>query len=226
MNTSSCFLLLAIAVVPAAHAAGWAAPVTADPVIVEAPPLAASPASDDGLPAVRALPTVALPQPGALAPQRTIPGIVDVGYEAPGRTSAVAGDGTASPDGLTHMSEMVLQALSLLGTPYRWGGNSADGGFDCSGLVRHVVEQALGLVLPRSAIAMSRLGLAVERPALQPGDLLFFVTRRQDISHVGIYVGEGRFVHANRSGGAVTLASLESKYWKSRLVAARRVDSQ
>lgn len=130
------------------------------------------------------------------------------------------------PAHAARVSEVVLQALSLLGTPYRWGGNSTDHGFDCSGLVRHVIEQALGLVLPRSAIAMSRLGAHVERPRLQPGDLLFFVTRRPDVSHVGIYVGDGRFVHANRSGGEVTLSSLESKYWASRLVVARRVDPQ
>lgn len=124
------------------------------------------------------------------------------------------------------MSEIVMQALSLLGMPYRWGGTSTTAGFDCSGLVRHVVEQALGLVLPRSAIAMSRLGMQVERPSLQPGDLLFFVTRKRDVSHVGIYVGEGRFVHANRTGGEVTVSDLDSRYWSRRFVAARRVNPE
>lgn len=131
-----------------------------------------------------------------------------------------------APARALRVSEVVLQALALLGTPYRWGGNSTEAGFDCSGLVKHVIEQALGLVLPRSAIAMSHLGAQVERPRLQPGDLLFFVTRRQDVSHVGIYVGEGRFVHANRSGGEVRLSSLEDKYWASRLAVARRVEPQ
>ncbi len=120
------------------------------------------------------------------------------------------------------MQEVVLQALALLGTPYRWGGNGP-GGFDCSGLVSHVVQQALGLALPRSAAAMSRIGAAIERQALRAGDLLFFVTARREVSHVGIYVGEDRFVHATRSGGDVRVSALSERYWSARYVGARRI---
>ena len=120
------------------------------------------------------------------------------------------------------MQEVVLHALALLGTPYRWGGNGP-GGFDCSGLVNHVVQQALGLTLPRSAAAMSRIGAAIERQALRAGDLLFFITARQDVSHVGIYVGEDRFVHATRSGGDVRMSALSERYWSARYVGARRI---
>ena len=120
------------------------------------------------------------------------------------------------------MQEVVLHALALLGTPYRWGGNGP-GGFDCSGLVNHVVQQALGLTLPRSAAAMSRIGAAIERQALRAGDLLFFITARQEVSHVGIYVGEDRFVHATRSGGDVRMSALSERYWSARYAGARRI---
>lgn len=121
------------------------------------------------------------------------------------------------------MHEVVLQALALLGTPYRWAGQSPSGGFDCSGLVSHVVQQALGIALPRSAAAMSRIGAAIERSALHAGDLLFFVTRRTGVSHVGIYIGDGRFVHATRSGGEVRVSALGERYWSTRYAGARRI---
>lgn len=120
------------------------------------------------------------------------------------------------------MQEVVLHALALLGTPYRWGGHGP-GGFDCSGLVNHVVQKALGLTLPRSAAAMSRIGAAIERQALRAGDLLFFITTRQEVSHVGIYVGEDRFVHATRSGGDVRTSALSERYWSARYAGARRI---
>ena len=121
-------------------------------------------------------------------------------------------------------SALVAQALNFLGVPYRRGGDSASGGFDCSGFTRHVFEQTLGLALPRRAHEQAtRAGLAaVRRDELRPGDLVFFNTLRRAFSHVGIYVGEGRFVHAPAAGGAVRVESLRLAYWSRRFNGARR----
>jgi hypothetical protein len=101
-------------------------------------------------------------------------------------------------------SDLVISAMNFLGVPYRRGGNSPDQGFDCSGFTRHIFERSLGLVLPRRADEQARQAglLAVDRDELKPGDLVFFNTMRRAFSHVGIYVGEGKFIHAPRSGGA------------------------
>jgi hypothetical protein len=120
-------------------------------------------------------------------------------------------------------TELVLRALSLLGVNYKWGGNSPDTGLDCSGLVRHVFSEATGLVLPRRAEDMSRNGDAVRRDQLRPGDLVFFNTLRRAFSHVGIYIGNGQFVHAPSSGGNVRVESLSGQYWRQRFNGARRV---
>ena len=127
---------------------------------------------------------------------------------------------------ITLTREVVMQALGYLGIRYKYGGNTPETGFDCSGLVRYVVGQALGLVLPRDARSISQVGSQVSTEELQPGDLVFFNTMRRPFSHVGIYVGEGRFVHANRTGGEVKVSHLEDRYWSSRFVGARRVDAQ
>ncbi len=119
--------------------------------------------------------------------------------------------------------ELALQALGFLGVRYKYGGNSPDTGFDCSGLVRYVVSQAVGLVLPRDARAISELGAQIQTEELQPGDLVFFNTMRKPYSHVGIYVGDQRFVHAPASGGAVELVNMTERYWKSRFNGARRL---
>ncbi len=96
--------------------------------------------------------------------------------------------------------ELVINALALIGINYKFGGNSPSVGFDCSGLVTHVFREAAGLILPRDSRAMSRVGQKIHETELQPGDLVFFNTRRQPFSHVGIYIGEHRFVHAPSSG--------------------------
>jgi cell wall-associated NlpC family hydrolase len=121
--------------------------------------------------------------------------------------------------------ELVLTALNFLDVRYRRGGNSADEGFDCSGFTRHVVSSVLGLQLPRrSAEQAQQAGLpAVERHALQPGDLVFFNTLKRAFSHVGIYIGEGRFVHSPRSGQSVRVEEMDSPYWARRFNGARRV---
>ena len=120
-------------------------------------------------------------------------------------------------------SDVVVQALSLLGTPYRFGGSSPDAGFDCSGLVRHVFAAVLDRDLPRRAEEISGVGRPVSRAELQPGDLVFFDTLRRAFSHVAIYIGEGRFVHAPARNGRVRIEGLDDRYWASRFNGARRV---
>lgn len=119
--------------------------------------------------------------------------------------------------------ELVLRALALLGVNYKWGGNSPDTGLDCSGLVRHVFQETIGLVLPRRAEEMSRAGDTIRREQLRPGDLVFFNTLRRAFSHVGIYIGDGKFVHAPANGGQVRVESLGGRYWQQRFDGARRM---
>lgn len=113
-------------------------------------------------------------------------------------------------------------ALALLGTPYRWGGSSTNG-FDCSGLVGYVFKSTLGIELPRISREMASSGERVDRTALTAGDLVFFSRRGGRIDHVGIYVGNGQFVHAPRTGKDVTVSSLDSGYWAGKFSQARRV---
>lgn len=123
----------------------------------------------------------------------------------------------------TSAQELGTRALSLLGIHYRYGGNSPDTGFDCSGFVRHVVGDVLGLRLPRSARDISQVGAPVTKDELQPGDLVFFNTLRRTFSHVGIYLGDHRFVHAPARGGEVRVDDMRQRYWLSRFNGARRI---
>lgn len=120
-------------------------------------------------------------------------------------------------------SEVVLRALGMLGVPYLYGGDSPDTGFDCSGLVQYVYGDALGASLPRRSQEIESAGTAIATDDLQPGDLVFFNTQRSPFSHVGIYIGEQRFVHAPSSGGTVRIESLAAGYWQSRFDGARRL---
>lgn len=124
-------------------------------------------------------------------------------------------------------SDMVRHAMGLLGVPYSRGGQSADEGFDCSGFTRHVFERSLGLLLPRRADDQARApGLVpVQREELRPGDLVFFNTLRRTFSHVGIYIGEGKFIHSPRTGSRVRVESLRNSYWTKRYTGARRAGS-
>ena len=119
---------------------------------------------------------------------------------------------------------MVLAALTYIDLPYRRGGTSAEAGFDCSGFTRHVFQTSLGLPLPRRVDEQaSAPGLVkVARHEIEPGDLVFFNTLRRTFSHVGIYVGEGKFIHAPRTGGAVRMESMHVAYWSKRFTGARR----
>lgn len=121
--------------------------------------------------------------------------------------------------------DVLFRALGLVGTPYRYGGNTPEGGFDCSGLIGYVYRDAAGISLPRSTRELSAMRTPdVRRDALQSGDLVFFATNGgRAVSHAGIYVGEGRFVHAPSSGGTVRLDSLDNVYWQRVYFDAKRV---
>ena len=121
-------------------------------------------------------------------------------------------------------SEIVIQALALLGVPYRWGGEDPARGLDCSGLVRHVYKTVVALDLPRRSQEMSRLGYQVTRADLRAGDLLFFNTLGYPNSHVALYVGSGRFVHAPSRNGQVRIDGLDDRYWSARFNGARRIE--
>ncbi len=116
-------------------------------------------------------------------------------------------------------------ALALIGVDYRFGGNTPDQGLDCSGLIRYVFQQATGISLPRSAREQARVGESIKRDELQPGDLVFFNTRRFQFSHVGLYIGDNRFIHAPSSGGAVEVVNLDNRYWQKAFNGARRIVS-
>jgi cell wall-associated NlpC family hydrolase len=120
--------------------------------------------------------------------------------------------------------EIAMQAMSLLGVPYRYGGRSPATGLDCSGLVYQAVAKATGIVLPPDTRGMSTAGVEVRSDALRPGDLVFFNTLHRPYSHVGIYLGERRFIHAPSHGGVVEIKSLDERYWRRRYDGARRVE--
>jgi hypothetical protein len=121
-------------------------------------------------------------------------------------------------------SDLVMSAMNFLGVPYRRGGNTEETGFDCSGFTRHVFDRSLGLVLPRRADEQAHAPglLKVQRDELKPGDLVFFNTLKRTFSHVGIYVGEGKFIHAPRSGAEVRIEDMRDTYWAKRFTGARR----
>lgn len=120
-------------------------------------------------------------------------------------------------------SELATQALAMLGINYRYGGNTPDTGLDCSGLVRYVFKEAWGTDLPRTSLEISRVGEKIGKESLQPGDLVFYNTLRRGFSHVGIYLGDGKFIHSPSSGGQVRIESMDESYWKKRFNGARRI---
>lgn len=120
-------------------------------------------------------------------------------------------------------SELVVNAMALLGVPYKRGGNSFETGFDCSGFVRTIYEQTAGLLLPRRAEQQAAVTQKIEQNDLQPGDLVFFNTMRRAFSHVGIYVGNGKFIHSPKPGAEVRVEDMGLAYWAHRFDGARRV---
>jgi len=120
-------------------------------------------------------------------------------------------------------SGLVVSAMGFLGVPYRRGGQSAETGFDCSGFVKAIYEQTLGQILPRRANEQAAATQPIDKKDLQPGDLVFFNTMRRAFSHVGIYVGEGKFIHAPKPGAQVRVEDMGGSYWVRRFDGARRV---
>lgn len=118
---------------------------------------------------------------------------------------------------------LAAYARSLVGTPYKYGGNSPDTGFDCSGFVDHVFRHTLGIRLPRSSYEISRTGHTISADNLRTGDLVFFNTLHRRFSHVGIYLGDDRFIHAPSSGGRVRTENMRDAYWKHHYDGARRI---
>lgn len=121
------------------------------------------------------------------------------------------------------MNELVMYTVSLADTPYRYGGNSASSGFDCSGFVGHVYGHTLNISLPRTTRAISRIGKPIDEDELSPGDLVFYNTQHASFSHVGIYVGDGKFVHSPKTGGRVRTEQMQMSYWQKRYDGARRI---
>ena len=125
----------------------------------------------------------------------------------------------------TKASELVIDAMGFLGVPYKRGGNTAETGFDCSGFVRAMYKQSVGLILPRRAEQQAAATQNIDKSELKPGDLVFFNTLKRTFSHVGIYVGQGRFIHAPKPGAEVRVDSMSGSYWASRFDGARRVQT-
>ena len=122
-------------------------------------------------------------------------------------------------------SDLVSTAIGFLGIPYRRGGSSVESGFDCSGFVRAIYKETIGLVLPRSADQQASATQTIDKNDLKPGDLVFFNTMKRTFSHVGIYLGEGKFIHSPRSGAHVRIEDMRIPYWNVRFDGARRVQA-
>ncbi|PRB81305.1 C40 family peptidase [Pseudomonas sp. MYb185] len=130
---------------------------------------------------------------------------------------------TPSAAASSYNDDLLFHAFTLVGTPYRWGGNSPEVGFDCSGLINYVFRETAGLSLPRTTAGLSQLPGKAPAKALRPGDLLLFATSGKRVDHAGIYVGDGRFLHAPSTGGKVRIDDLQASYWQRSFNSARRV---
>jgi cell wall-associated NlpC family hydrolase len=164
---------------------------------------------------------------GALSLQgRSVMPAADARHVFDSARSAGEATATAAPSE-GRIKGMLKRALALLGTPYRWGGTSPEAGFDCSGLVGYVFRNSLGIELPRISRDMANVGEAIrDRGELVEGDLVFFSRRGTRVDHVGIYLGDGKFVHAPRTGKDVEVANLATGYWSKKFIQARRVATQ
>ena len=147
----------------------------------------------------------------ASAPQPVSPGQLP----APSQVSA--------PTASSPHDDVLFHAFSLIGAPYRWGGSSPETGFDCSGLINYVYRETAGLSLPRTTAGLNALPHTTSTGDLRPGDLLLFSTKGRQVNHAGIYVGEGRFLHAPSTGGRVRIDDLQASYWQRSYKSARRV---
>jgi len=120
-------------------------------------------------------------------------------------------------------SELAVRAMSMIGIRYKYGGNLPETGLDCSGLVRYLFKEVWNTNLPRTSEEISQVGQQVDTKDLQPGDLVFYHTLRRGFSHVGIYLGDNKFIHAPSAGGNVRIESMDVGYWRARFSGARRI---
>jgi hypothetical protein len=148
-----------------------------------------------------------------LADKGVLTRLEGVGHQVADKAHAVA----------DNASNLVINAMGFLGVPYKRGGNSAETGFDCSGFVRAMYEQTVGHLLPRRADQQAAATQVIDKKELRPGDLVFFNTMRRNFSHVGIYVGDNKFIHAPRSGAQIRVEDMGVSYWARRFNGARRV---
>ncbi|MCB5195278.1 NlpC/P60 family protein [Deefgea salmonis] len=123
----------------------------------------------------------------------------------------------------TPAQDLLLSAMSLIGVKYTWGGNTPESGLDCSGFIRYVFQNSMNLTLPRTAFEMAQKGKTIDKSELKPGDLVFFNTLGRTFSHVGIYLGDNRFIHSPRAGRSVEVANMGINYWTTRFTGARRI---
>ncbi len=183
------------------------------PALAMNPAMSKAEAASQPAPALAPAAALVLPAPAAIATPDTAPLAAQL---------AILQKAKDAPTSPSLVKNVLQRAFSLLGTPYRWGGSSPESGFDCSGLVGYVFR-TIGIDLPRVSRAMAGEGTRVaNRDALAEGDLVFF-GRRGHIDHVGIYVGEGKFLHAPSKGRDVTVSSLTSGYWAQKYLEARRL---
>nr|WP_314900328.1 C40 family peptidase [uncultured Deefgea sp.] len=127
------------------------------------------------------------------------------------------------PTDYTPAQDLLLSAMSLIGVKYTWGGNTPESGLDCSGFIRYVFQNSMNMTLPRTAVEMAQAGKTIDKTELKPGDLVFFNTLGRTFSHVGIYLGDNRFIHSPRAGRSVEVANMGQNYWTSRFTGARRI---
>ncbi len=138
----------------------------------------------------------------------------------------LAAQNTKSQNWESKTQEILFSAMSLQGIKYKYGGNTPETGFDCSGFVKYVFHEAANVNLPRTTLAISKMGYLIQKDQLQPGDLVFFNTLRTSYSHVGIYVGDQKFIHSPRSGSSVRIEKMNTQYWKKRYDGAQRLDQE
>lgn len=159
-------------------------------------------------------------------PDAHIDARADLGTEAraEGKRGLLSSVMNSTSNVASKAGDLVMNALGLIGVRYRFGGNSPESGLDCSGFVRYVFNDTFGFMLPRRSVEMSQVGTTVAINDLRPGDLVFFNTMRHTFSHVGIYIGDNKFVHAPSTGSKIRVDDMRQAYWVTRYNGARRID--
>jgi hypothetical protein len=152
-------------------------------------------------------------------PQSEGGAVTETAAEEPAKAPAVK----VSAPGEEAVGDLLLQAMSLIGVAYRWGGSNPQAGLDCSGFIQYIFKKSLNLTLPRTAAEMAHSGRAIDKAELAPGDLVFFNTLGPRNSHVGMYIGNGKFIHSPRTGKSVEVSNLSQSYWVAHYNGARRM---